>query len=219
MFEERYQKIKNFVENADKYLTEVKISDALRYYYWALLLLNSHPKGNSLKYLENALGTYLPKKISDILKDIRVKVLANEAKEGTQSVALQFYYKATPVSNLQYKYDDGSQMSNLMESNEGKGYLRFEIGAHEKKKEAKIIVEYKFEDEAKQDEEVEQVVKAVLKKPSFFRPSRKIIALETPKKCNGFSRRFWSQQTHTKICEFFSAFQNQKNQKNSIANL
>lgn len=219
VFEERYQKIQNFVENADKYLKEAKISDALRYYYWALLLLNSHPDANSLKYLGNILATYLPKKISDILKDIRIKVLTNEERKGTQSVALQFYYKAMLVSNLQYKYDDGNQMSNLMESNEGKGYLKFDIGANEKNKQAKIMIEYKFEDEAKQDKEIEQVVKAVINKPSFFRPSRKIISLDISKKDTmDFHQDFGVNKLTQKSVNFSVPSKIKKSKKNALPN-
>ena len=174
VFQARYEKVKQFVFDADRYAVHTKMSDALKYYYWALLLLYTHPDQNSLKDDSgNILVHYIPKRITEILKGIRIKVLSNTVQKATQRVALQFNYEATPVLNLQYKYNDGHGKTNPYEVNEGKGSLQFDnVGAYEKK-DTEIFIEYQFEKETKQDLEVNEVIRSSVKKPSFYRISRK----------------------------------------------
>src|SRR6056297_3140327 len=50
VFENRKDKIFDFVDNARKAILEKRIGDGLRYYYWALTLLKSHPDCNKLRY-------------------------------------------------------------------------------------------------------------------------------------------------------------------------
>ena len=181
VFQQRYQKIKEFANNGDTYIAELKISDALKYYYWALLLLNSHPDQNSLRYKTHLLANYLPKKISEILNDISIEVTGNRVLEDQQKVALQFRHKGAPVRNLQYRYQDGYGYTNPYEANEGKGLLEFQIGAYPRKN-AEIRIEYKFEKESRMDLEIDQVMSSVVKKPSFFKLSRKRLSSLSPTK-------------------------------------
>ena len=65
VFEQRKKKINDYVETAIKARADYQISDALRYFYWALILLQSHPDSNELTCRdengnEKILITWLP---------------------------------------------------------------------------------------------------------------------------------------------------------------
>ncbi|MGM0498492.1 MAG: LPP20 family lipoprotein, partial [Bacteroidota bacterium] len=53
VFANRKDKIYDFVDNAQKAINENRVGDGLRYYYWALTLLKSHPECNDLRYEDN----------------------------------------------------------------------------------------------------------------------------------------------------------------------
>lgn len=176
IFEARSHKIYDFINNAETYLEEAKIADALRYYYWALLLLYSHPESATMTYNNTKLDVYLPKMIKDIMSDVKVILSDNRTVGQEQIISVKFLYKGLPVHNIQYRYEDELGYTDPIDANDGKGILSYKL-TKVGKKIAKIAVEYQFEHE-KIDLEVTQVMNSSVKRPRFFKHSRKLLNIE-----------------------------------------
>lgn len=166
IFEARTKKIQEFVTNADKYVAERKISDALRYYYWGLLLLKSHPAQHTLTYLDDygknpLFSVYIPIKINEIFSDLSFKTKNNEVMDDLQIVEMAFYYKKQPVHNIDYSYFTGRNWTNPITAIDGIGIFEFKTVAKESKNKTKIRIEYDFKHEVRMDEEVEEVMNSV----------------------------------------------------------
>jgi len=79
IFMDREDKIVEFAKDGEKADNEYRVSDALRYYYWSLTLLRSHPNANSIKITEKSgkeslLISWLPQRINAIFAEINIKV-------------------------------------------------------------------------------------------------------------------------------------------------
>lgn len=124
IFAERTVKVKNYVEYGQTSLENKKIDDALRYYYWSLMMLQSIPHSAAVKTVlqtgeEVVLSTWLPLQLDLILDSIRAKFVR---KEGSDAV-LSITYKDEPVSSLDYTYFDGRDWSNIYSAKDGVGII------------------------------------------------------------------------------------------------
>ena len=130
IFEGRIRTIKEYIRLGKIAEEAYKIDDALRNYYWAYSLLKSVQQPSNVTYSDEATGeriyplTWLPQQITNILKDLDVKVIGND---GT-NVDLMFYYKKQPVSTLDFTYFDGRNWSNICSAKDGRGTMEFEKG-------------------------------------------------------------------------------------------
>jgi hypothetical protein len=72
IFEQRKRKIIDFTSSAENFADRRQVADALKYYYWALSLLRSHPEASSLEFpdkngQQRLLVGYLPAQINALL--------------------------------------------------------------------------------------------------------------------------------------------------------
>ncbi len=124
VFRDRERKIREYINNANNYLNENKISDALRYYYWALILLQSHPYGENLT-IENKYGnqqsiaSWLPVQINMIFDGLSFKFIKNQRYYDRKLVTLLIKYNGKPVSNLEYRYVNSRKWSKYCFSKNG----------------------------------------------------------------------------------------------------
>ncbi|MBI5218649.1 MAG: LPP20 family lipoprotein [Bacteroidia bacterium] len=179
IFTERKNKIIEFAKNAGQALNEFQIADALKYYYWALTLLKSHPDGNTIKYTGGELmATWLPAQINNIFAGVSASLGELKKEQGYSTQILQINYKGTPVSNYDYTYWDGKNWSNIISAKDGTGFVEF-AGTNTDIKEVKLKTEYVFEGEAAIDKELQDVMQKI--EPVPFRNSN-IIAKPVDKK-------------------------------------
>ena len=83
-FAERKNKIIEFVESAKRAESENRIAEALKYNYWALALLTSHPDFNSITGADNALlSVSIPEQINRNLENVKISIQKVE-KEASQ---------------------------------------------------------------------------------------------------------------------------------------
>ncbi|MBN2828791.1 MAG: hypothetical protein JXR56_00555 [Candidatus Cloacimonetes bacterium] len=103
--------------------------DALRNYYWAFILLQTHPDKNSMTYYidgkERNLGVALTGKIETILKDIEIDLEMINCEDGANCVeiVLSAEYKAKPADGLLIKYFDGFNYSDSERWSNGMGCI------------------------------------------------------------------------------------------------
>lgn len=173
VFTQRRDKIIGFVENAEKCISDNKIADGLRYYYWSLILLKSHPYGGEIDFWDSQgknhlLATWLPLKINEVFSDIDISISKEISDETMKSYILNITHKDKVVENFDYSYWDGTDWSNIISSRDGYGIVDF-YGASSDVKTLKIKAEYIFEGEARIDHEVEDVLSEI--DPIPFRKS------------------------------------------------
>ena len=174
VFENRKDKIFGFVDNARKAVKERRIGDGLRYYYWAFILLKSHPNCNDIRYTDETgkkqpLINWIPMQMDRVFSNIKYQVKKEENKEKSKRIVLQIDYRGDPVTNLDYSYWDGQDWSNLINVKDGRGFLEYYGAAAEGKEEGRVKVEYIYENRANIDNELKTVMEKI--DPVPFRES------------------------------------------------
>ncbi|MBC8386184.1 MAG: hypothetical protein H8E57_11780 [Candidatus Cloacimonetes bacterium] len=129
IFAERKTQILSLVaegEIAESYGNAV---DAIRNYYWALLLLKTHPEYKTISYYfdnkERVLNTALVNKIEMILSDIKIEISSNTDSGDSNcfDIVLSASYKNVPADGLLVKFNDGYGWSNFERWTNGKGFI------------------------------------------------------------------------------------------------
>lgn len=158
IFEGRIRTLKELVRLGRNAEQSVKIDDALRYYYWAYVLLESVQRPAEVTDSDEESGTnvqlltWLPDRITSILKGIEARVVGND---GT-NVDLQFSYKGQPVSSLDYTFFDGRDWSAICSAKDGRGTMEFAAGAVPDN--VSINYEYVYHGQAHLNAEVQSVM-------------------------------------------------------------
>ncbi len=166
VFEDRKNKIINFLEYAEKAEKELRIADALRYYYSALILLKSHPNCNAIEYTgcegnQNLIISWIPAKMDEIFSHLQFIVTDIKDDENMKTVVLNIKYKGKPSVNLDYSYWDGRDWTNLYSAKNGEGFIDFYGTNTKDRKKARIKTEYIYENIAKIDDELENVMEQI----------------------------------------------------------
>ena len=129
IFEGRLRKVKEYMTLADSAEKDARLDDALRYYYWSLLLVNSTMRPNevvcNVKGKQVHPATWIPDHMNGIFSDIESKVVS---RDGSDAV-LRFTYRGEPVTSLDYTYWDGRDWSNIYSARNGTGVLELLPGA------------------------------------------------------------------------------------------
>lgn len=161
IWQSRISKVKEFCNIARQALEQRNIGDALRYYYWADILLQSLPNHNGVmvedehKKTQSAM-TWIPKRINEILSDITVKPLK---KEDDNSYKISFFFGDKPVANIDFTYFYGSDWSPVCSAQDGVGLVELSPGSNAKS--IKIKIEFQYYADALSDKEVYAVLESV----------------------------------------------------------
>lgn len=164
IFESRKIKAGEFTKIAHKDLERMEIGNALRYYYWALALVQSLPYPDKAEVLDaegkmQKADIYLPRCINDVLTSLQANL---EGKEGKNTYRIGFLYKDKKVSSLDFTYFDGMDWSVTTGVIDGMGLA--ELRPAYEPEAIKIRYEYQYFGEAQADKEVQQVLDAVAEK-------------------------------------------------------
>ena len=162
IFEGRKKKILEYVKIADAANEEEQVEDALRYYYWAYVLLTSMRYPNEINYTnddgdEHLLMAWLPFQIEQILSGLSVSYAGHSSSEEN-TVKLNITYKEKPVKSIGYTYFDGMDWSAVYSAKDGMGILELRPQSPET---IQLKYEYECVGEALIDSEVGDVIKAV----------------------------------------------------------
>lgn len=149
MFEERRRKIVEYVETGKVNERELQIDNALRNYYWALMLAQVCPEAVYAEFdgeKRNCL-VFLPSKIASVISHIKANLEECEYSADRYHARLNFSYNDRPVASVQLKYFDGQSIVGPVVVRDGIGELDMVSLPFDKK--VKIWYEYKFENEAR----------------------------------------------------------------------
>jgi hypothetical protein len=165
LFEQRKQKIFDFVAAADHALDELRIADALRYYYWSLSLLRTHPDNNSLRYAipgrpEKQMMHALNDQLVHIMKSLQITIssICDYPEEKRREIMLNVTWNGKPAQNLEYTYWTGHDWTRPVAIANGTGIMEFFGETYDLLNEYRIQLEYAFLSLARFDEELQSVM-------------------------------------------------------------
>ncbi len=164
IFEGRKAKLLDFVDEAVKLEQKAQVADALRYFYWAYILLQSYPDGNYLTRSDNTgkeqlLATWIPQQMNHIFEGINLQVESIKQADNLQTIALRVTYHGQPARNYDYSYFDGRDWSNIYSAKDGRGIIELPAAARLDK--LSVKTEYMFEGQANIDNELAEVMRNV----------------------------------------------------------
>lgn len=120
MFEKRANHIVNMVDAGKTAESRMMIDEALRNYYWALVLAKTTPEPVEIEFNDKKgeATSLLPIKIKSVLAMINASV--DEIQDG-KNLVLGFTYNGKPVSSLNFKYNDGQSIVGPIVARDGIG--------------------------------------------------------------------------------------------------
>lgn len=160
MFEERKQKALNYLEEARSAEKKLMMAEALRYYYWSLLVLKTLPDDMSVTFKDDENRTqnmliWLNRHIPSLLDDITFQPVSVEGDDAWKQVNVAVTYHGKPVTDCEYRYWTGRGYSQTVRAKDGVGIVEFsEIPTN-----LQFFVEYVFENDAKNiDPELRDII-------------------------------------------------------------
>ena len=164
IFDGRKTKILDFAQEAVRAEKKAQVADALRYYYWALVLLQSYPDGNFLTMKDEdgkdlLLTTWIPKQMNDIFSNLKISMESTHLDGDLKTINLKVLYKGQPARNYDYTYFDGRDWSNIFSAKDGTGIVELPVLANARN--LQLRTEYMFEGEANIDNELSEVMGTV----------------------------------------------------------
>lgn len=120
MFEKRANHIVNMVDAGKTAESRMMIDEALRNYYWTLVLAKTTPEPVEIEFNDKKgeATSLLPIKIKSVLAMINASV--DEIQDG-KNLILGFTYNGKPVSSLNFKYNDGQSIVGPIVARDGIG--------------------------------------------------------------------------------------------------
>ncbi len=156
LFDERKNKVEDYIHCAIRAEQKGKIDDALRYYYWGYCLLKSLQYPNEMVYEDNGISrlviNWIPQQINSILDNLSVKIAAVDGND----VSVFISYKGNPITSVDFKFFDGQSWSNICSAKDGVGSIEMRPGASCQN--LQLRYEYEYFGESHIDKELETVM-------------------------------------------------------------
>lgn len=177
VFESRKQRIIDYIKIGENNEAHHRISDALQYYSWALVLLKSHPEADLLTIdhlgREEYTHAYLVRRINAILDDISVTPVEVRDDHNHREVTLLFTFRGQMVVNLDFTFWTGTDWSKMHSAKKGRALIDF-YGENAKNwSKTNLRIECTYADQLFGDRELEEVFRWV-HSPDFPKSRREI---------------------------------------------
>ena len=210
IFDERKEKVFDYVRSAMRAEEKAKIDDALRNYYWAFAMVRSLQYPNSVKMtidgVQRLLVTWIPQQIEEIMSNLSTKIASKDGNE----INLFIKYKGEPVTSLDYTYFDGQTWSNLYSAKDGMGIVELRPGVEINSLQLKY--EYEYADQCQIDKELESVMQ-LFKGTSFKNASVYINNLDKKSAVSSEAKKEFEKSVKTESAanlETLSTVENEK---------
>ena len=157
-------KIKDFVRSGINAEKQLRIGDALKYYYWSLLLVKSDSKSSGLKCedLDDRLLTVaLPEKINSMLTSLEMNIKEVSESRKYKNIDFEMKYQGSSVRNLVLTYFDGDVWSRPVKVRDGVGNIELFGDAAESITKLSLRTGYKYEEQCNYDHNVKEALKKV----------------------------------------------------------
>ena len=210
IFDERKEKVFDYVRSAMRAEEKAKIDDALRNYYWAFAMVRSLQYPNSVKMtidgVQRLLVTWIPQQIEEIMSNLSTKIASKDGNE----INLFIKYKGEPVTSLDYTYFDGQTWSNLYSAKDGMGIVELRPGVEINSLQLKY--EYEHADQCQIDKELESVMQ-LFKGTSFKNPSVYINNLDKKSAVSSEAKKEFEKSVKTESAANLETLSKVENEK------
>jgi len=132
LFNDRAERIIEFCNKALTAEKELRLADALRYYYWAYAYLCTHPEYNSLKHTfqvgtSETLFNSLTDRLDRLVSGISMEVTGQDynIREKKKTVQLEVRSNGKAVQNFDFTYYTGASYSEIIGTINGKTAIEF----------------------------------------------------------------------------------------------
>ena len=210
IFDERKEKVFDYVRSAMRAEEKAKIDDALRNYYWAFAMVRSLQYPNSVKMtidgVQRLLVTWIPQQIEEIMSNLSTKIASKDGNE----INLFIKYKGEPVTSLDYTYFDGQTWSNLYSAKDGMGIVELRPGV--KINSLQLKYEYEYADQCQIDKELESVMQ-LFKGTSFKNASVYINNLDKKSAVSSEAKKEFEKSVKTESAANLETLSKVENEK------
>lgn len=159
VFSDRKERVLEFENSALEAEEDGRVDDALRYHYWAYVLLRSVQRPAELRDEKGKmLLNSIPERMNAIFDDLE----SHATKQGN-SLALTFRFRGLPVKGLDFTYFDGARWSSLCSAPGGSAQVDLAPGALAEVVQLKIA--YAYCGEALMDPELADILASAELKP------------------------------------------------------
>ena len=148
MFAARKQKILDYVKAGQVAEQRLQIDDAIRSYYWALVLSKVNPEIVYTDFngkQENCLS-FLPLKIKSVIANIKADIESCVYENNRYHVDMNFTYSGQPVSSVRLRYYDGQSFVGPVTVKDG--FCELELLSLPTTESVRLQYEYRFQKEA-----------------------------------------------------------------------
>lgn len=210
IFDERKEKVFDYVRSAMRAEEKAKIDDALRNYYWVFAMVRSLQYPNSVKMtidgVQRLLVTWIPQQIEEIMSNLSTKIASKDGNE----INLFIKYKGEPVTSLDYTYFDGQTWSNLYSAKDGMGIVELRPGVEINSLQLKY--EYEYADQCQIDKELESVMQ-LFKGTSFKNASVYINNLDKKSAVSSEAKKEFEKSVKTESAANLETLSKVENEK------
>ena len=210
IFDERKEKVFDYVRSAMRAEEKAKIDDALRNYYWAFAMVRSLQYPNSVKMtidgVQRLLVTWIPQQIEEIMSNLSTKIASKDGNE----INLFIKYEGEPVTSLDYTYFDGQTWSNLYSAKDGMGIVELRPGVEINSLQLKY--EYEYADQCQIDKELESVMQ-LFKGTSFKNASVYINNLDKKSAASSEAKKEFEKSVKTESAANLETLSKVENEK------
>lgn len=210
IFDERKEKVFDYVRSAMRAEEKAKIDDALRNYYWAFAMVRSLQYPNSVKMtidgVQRLLVTWIPQQIEEIMSNLSTKIASKDGNE----INLFIKYKGEPVTSLDYTYFEGQTWSNLYSAKDGMGIVELRPGVEINSLQLKY--EYEYADQCQIDKELESVMQ-LFKGTSFKNASVYINNLDKKSAVSSEAKKEFEKSVKTESAANLETLSKVENEK------
>ena len=184
VFNERKAKVYDYVAVAEEHEEKSRLSDALRYYNWALALLRSHPESKSI-LSERTNGSaymqaYITERIGGILEDIQFTFSALNDEDKHREIVLNCTFRGKPVLNLDYSFWFGTDWSRLHSVRDGRTLVDFYGDNAQSWEKTNFKIEYAYAEQLFGDKELEEIYR-LMDPPFFTKAAKEVKFTDAPK--------------------------------------
>jgi hypothetical protein len=180
VFKQREQMIGDFIMMAGRAMQELRVADALRYYYWALVMARSHPDNTRLRHnfggsISEPVMMGLSDRINRIFSFISFELTTVIESENLsqKQLHLTIKFENKPVQDVDYNYWVGDGYSGLVSARSGMGLAILDGEAAREFSSLRLRVEYQYSNKAHLEPEVQMMLENV-EIPYFARAEYKV---------------------------------------------
>ena len=142
------KQVSDYIETGKRAEKRLQIDDALRCYYWALMLAKANIDPIEIEHEGSKIDTkvYLPSKIKSVISNIKCELVDCQENDQRYHARLRFTYNGYETASLQVWYNDGQRYVGPVSVRDGIG--EFDLVSLPANKKIPLRYEYRFKEEA-----------------------------------------------------------------------